>query len=102
MNVRAVSRRFGAVALVIGPLGLVLGSLFQVVSDDDSVSASLAKIAAHPFGERAEIICDAERVSVSSDGLQTIVTGSFGEREIAPYGTRIAPTKRTVRKALHD
>jgi hypothetical protein len=52
--------------------------------------------------ERAEIICDAERVSVSSDGLQTIVTGSFGEREIAPYGTRIAPTKRTVRKALHD
>ena len=58
MNVRAVSRRFGAVALVIGPLGLVLGSLFQVVSDDDSVSASLAKIAAHPSGERAEIICD--------------------------------------------
>jgi hypothetical protein len=58
MNVPAVSRRFGAAALVIGPLGLVLGSLFQVVSDDDSVSASLAKIAAHPSGERAEIICD--------------------------------------------
>jgi hypothetical protein len=30
MNVDAVSRRFGAAALVIGPLGLVLGSLFQV------------------------------------------------------------------------
>ena len=58
MNVRAVSRRFGAAALVIGPLGLVLGSLFQVVSDDDSVSASLAKIAAHPSGEHAVIICD--------------------------------------------
>jgi hypothetical protein len=42
--------------LVIGPLGLVLGSLFQVAGDDDSVS--LAKIAAHPSGERAVIICD--------------------------------------------
>jgi hypothetical protein len=58
MNVRAVSIRFGAAALVIGPLGLVAGSLFQVASDDDSVSASLAKIAAHPSGERAVIICD--------------------------------------------
>jgi hypothetical protein len=58
MNVDAVSRRFGAAVLVIGPLSLVLGSLFQVVSDDDSVSASLAKIAAHPSGERAVIIFD--------------------------------------------
>jgi hypothetical protein len=58
MNVRAVSRWFGAAALVLGPLGLVLGSLFQVYSDDDSVSASLAKIAARPSAERAEIICD--------------------------------------------
>jgi len=58
MNVRAVSIRFGAAALVIGPLGLILSSLFQVTSDDDSVSASLAKIAAHPSGEHAVIICD--------------------------------------------
>src|SRR6204780_1483569 len=58
MNVGAVSRRFGAAVLVIGPLSLVAGSLFQVTSDDDSVSASLAKIAAHPTGERAVIICD--------------------------------------------
>jgi hypothetical protein len=52
--------------------------------------------------ERAEITCDAERVSLASDGGRTILKGSFGEREIAPYATRIAPTKRTVRKALHD
>jgi len=58
MNVGAVSRRFGAAVLVIGPLSLVAGSLFQVYSDDDSVSASLAKIAAHPSGERAVIISD--------------------------------------------
>src|ERR1700761_3938073 len=58
MDVQAVSRRFGAAVLVIGPLGLVVSSLFQVASDDDSVSASLAKIAAHPSGERAVIISD--------------------------------------------
>jgi hypothetical protein len=58
MDVGAVSRRFGAAALVIGPLSLVAGALFQVVSDDDSVSASLAKIAAHPSGERAAVVCD--------------------------------------------
>ena len=58
MNVGAVSRRFGAAVLVIGPLSLVAGSLFQVASDDDSVSSSLAKIAAHPSGERAVIICN--------------------------------------------
>ena len=58
MNVGAVSRRFGTAVLVIGPLSLVAGSLFQVASDDDSVSASLAKIAAHPSGERAVIICN--------------------------------------------
>jgi hypothetical protein len=58
MNVRAVSRRFGAAALVIGPLSVAVGSLFAVVSDDDSVSVALAKIAAHPSGERAVIVCD--------------------------------------------
>jgi hypothetical protein len=58
MNVGAVSRRFGAAALIIGPLGLVLGSLFEVASDDDSVSASLAKIAVHPSTERVMVVCD--------------------------------------------
>jgi hypothetical protein len=58
MDAQAISRRFGAAALVIGPLGLVLGSLFAVAGDDDSVPVSLAKIAAHPSGQRAVIICD--------------------------------------------
>jgi hypothetical protein len=58
MNVGAVSRRFGAAALVIGPLSLVLGSLFEAAGDDDSVSVSLAKIAAHPAAQRGVIVCD--------------------------------------------
>jgi len=58
MNARAVSRSFGAAALVIGPLSLVLGSLFQVAGDDDPVPASLAKIAAHASAERGVIVCD--------------------------------------------
>jgi hypothetical protein len=33
MNAPAVSRRFGAAALVIGPLSLVLGALFQVAGE---------------------------------------------------------------------
>jgi hypothetical protein len=41
MNVGAVSRGFGAAALVIGPLGLVLGALFQVAGDDDPVAVTL-------------------------------------------------------------
>jgi hypothetical protein len=58
MDVRAVSRGFGAAALVIGPVGLVLGSLFQVAGDDDSIPVSLTKIAANPSGQRTVIICD--------------------------------------------
>lgn len=58
MNVAAVSRRFGAAALMIGPLGLLLGLLFAVAGDDDSVPVRLAKIAAHPSGQRAVIVCD--------------------------------------------
>jgi hypothetical protein len=57
MNVPSVSRRFGAAALVIGPLSLVAGTLFEG-SGDDSVSASLVKIAAHPSAERALVVCD--------------------------------------------
>jgi hypothetical protein len=58
MNARAVSRRFGAAALVTGPLSLGLGALFQVAGGDDSVSTSLAKIAAHLSAQRAVIVCD--------------------------------------------
>src|SRR6202453_4261191 len=58
MNVRAVSIHFGVAALVIGPLGLVLSRVLPGGRHPRSVSASLAKIAAHPSGEHAVIICD--------------------------------------------
>jgi H+/gluconate symporter-like permease len=52
MDIRSVSRRFGAVALVIGPLAVVAGSLFEVSGDDDSVATSLTKIARHQGEQR--------------------------------------------------
>jgi hypothetical protein len=58
MDIRSVSRRFGAVALVVGPLALVAGSLFEVAGDDTSVSASLTKIARHQGEQRVLIVVD--------------------------------------------
>lgn len=58
MDVHGVSRRFGAVALVAGPLALVMGSLWQVYGDDDSVPVSLAKVARHQSDQRVVIVAD--------------------------------------------
>jgi hypothetical protein len=58
MNVGTVSRWFGAVALIVGPLAMAAGSLLAPASDNDSISASLTKIAAHPSAERGLIVCD--------------------------------------------
>jgi hypothetical protein len=58
MDIRGVSRRFGAVALVVGPLALVASSLFEVTGDDDSVATSLTKIARHQGEQRFLIVAD--------------------------------------------
>jgi hypothetical protein len=58
MDIRSVSRRFGAVALVVGPLALVAGSLFEVAGDDTSVPATLSKIARHQGEQRVLIAAD--------------------------------------------
>ncbi len=58
MDVRGVSRRFGAVALVAGPLAVAVGSLFQPYGDNDSVATSLSKVAAHLSEQRALLISD--------------------------------------------
>src|ERR1700760_2952054 len=56
MDVRGVSRRFGAVVLVLGPLAV--GSLFQPYGDNDSVATSLSKVAAHLSEQRALLVSD--------------------------------------------
>jgi hypothetical protein len=58
MDIRGVSRWFGAVALVVGPLALVAGSLWESAGDDDSVATSLTKIAAHQSDQRALVVAD--------------------------------------------
>src|ERR1700679_110350 len=58
MDVRRVSRRFGAVALVLGPLAVAVGSLFQPYGDNDSVATGLSKVAAHLSEQRALLVSD--------------------------------------------
>ncbi len=53
-------------------------------------------------GDRVEVTCGKEVVVVQTDGRRTWVTGSFGEREIAPWPMTLAPPKRTERLALID
>jgi len=51
---------------------------------------------------RVEVQCGKENVVLENDGARTILRGSFGERELAPHPTTIAPAKSTVRRALVD
>jgi hypothetical protein len=58
VNVRTLSLRFGAAAMVVGPLAIVVGSLFEAAGDNDSVSVTLAKIARHQSDQRVLIVMD--------------------------------------------
>jgi hypothetical protein len=58
MDVRQISRWFGAAALVVGPVAVVVGSLFETSADDDSVSTSLTKIASSQGDQRVLIVAD--------------------------------------------
>jgi hypothetical protein len=62
----------------------------RVVSDDSGAT------------DKVVVECGKERVTLESDGTRTILRGSFGEREVLPFPTRIAPAKTTKRIALID
>lgn len=53
-------------------------------------------------GARAEIRCGKETVQIESRPEGTVLRGSFGERVVAKERLRIAPPKKTLRKALID
>jgi hypothetical protein len=63
----------------------------QIVNQDAASSAS-----------RVEIQCGKEHVVLESDSTHTILRGSFGERELAPYPMKISPVKREARVAMVD
>ena len=58
MDVRVVSRWFGAASLVVGSAGLVVGTALQPSGDDDSVAVALGKISRHLSAQRWLIVAD--------------------------------------------
>lgn len=51
---------------------------------------------------RAEVECGKEHVVLEVDGGRTVIKGSFGERQIAPYPMKIVPVQRRTRDAHVD
>lgn len=90
MDVRAVSRRFGAVALVVGPLALVAGALSSPAGDEDSVAASLTKIAAHPGQQRTLIVADLMATLMLPAMLYLMRLARRGAPRLAVVGGAIA------------
>ncbi len=62
----------------------------RVVSDDSGAT------------DKVVVECGKERLILESDGTKTILRGSFGEREVLPFPTRIAPARTTKRIAHVD
>jgi hypothetical protein len=58
MDVRVVSRWFGAASLVVGSAGLVVGTALEPSGDDDSVAVALGKISHHLGEQRGLIVAD--------------------------------------------
>jgi Domain of unknown function (DUF4386) len=58
MDVRAVSRWFGAVSLVVAGVALTVGTAVEPSGDDDSVAVALGKISRHLGHQRWLIVTD--------------------------------------------
>lgn len=58
MDVRSVSRWFGAASLVIGGVAVTVGTAVEPSGDDDSVAVALGKISHHLGDQRALIVTD--------------------------------------------
>lgn len=58
MDVRTVSRWFGAASLVVAGVALTVGTFLEAQGDDDSARVALEKVAAHQGDQRALIVVD--------------------------------------------
>jgi Domain of unknown function (DUF4386) len=58
MDVRTVTRWFGAASLVVGGVAVAIGTAVQPSSDNDSTSVALAKISRHLSDQRWLILAD--------------------------------------------
>ena len=58
MDVRTITRWFGAASLVVGGLAVAIGTAVEPSSDNDSTAVALGKIARHLSDQRLLIITD--------------------------------------------
>jgi hypothetical protein len=58
MDVRTVTRWFGAASLVVGGVAVTIGTAIQPSGDDDSTTVALSKISRHLSDQRALIVAD--------------------------------------------
>lgn len=63
---------------------------------------SACTVVSSDAGDRVEVRCGKDTVSIEIIEGRTIVRGSFGTRQLAPYPLRIAPPKRETRAAAVD
>jgi hypothetical protein len=92
MDVRTVSRWFGAVALVVSGVAITAGTLFGPAGDGDSVSVTLMKTATHRGDQRALIVANLLAVCVLPAMLYLMRMARRGSPRLAVAGGVIAFT----------
>jgi hypothetical protein len=59
-------------------------------------------VSADAGADRVELECGKDHVTLESVSGRTLLRGTFGEREVAPFPMTIAPVKREGRDAMVD
>jgi hypothetical protein len=90
MDVRTVSRWFGAASLVLGGVALTAGSFVESAGDDDSVRVSLSKIATHQGAQRTLIAVDLVAVLMLPAMLYLMRLARRGAPRLALAGGTLA------------
>jgi hypothetical protein len=90
MDVRTMSRWFGAASLIIGGAAVTAGTLFEITGDDDSVRVELTKIAAHQSAQRGLMAADLVAVLMLPAVLYLMRLARSGAPRLAVAGGVIA------------
>jgi hypothetical protein len=90
MDVRVLSRWFGAASLVVGSVALTVGTAVEPSGDDDSVTVALGKISRHLGHQRWLIVADLFAVLMLPAVLCLMRLGRRGAPRLALAGGTLA------------
>jgi hypothetical protein len=90
MDVRQVSRRFGAFALVAAGLAVTVATAFEPAGDQDTVGVVLRKVAAHQSDQRVLIVADLVAVLMLPAMLYLMRLAKRGAPRLALAGGALA------------